>query len=94
MAGEFAELGLVVEQFELARPAGHEQEDDALRLGAKCGGDAGPWGSSREAFLSLRAHAFTEERRQTDRAEAERQLRRKIRGAWRLGATAVVVRRA
>ena len=35
LAVEFLQLGLVVEQFELARPAGHEQEDDVLRLGGE-----------------------------------------------------------
>ena len=33
LAVELLQLRLVVEQLELARPAGHEQVDDALRLG-------------------------------------------------------------
>ena len=36
-AVEFGELRLVVEQLEVARRAGHEQEDDVLGLGRKCG---------------------------------------------------------
>ena len=32
LAVPLAQLGLVLEQLELAGPAGHEEEDDALRL--------------------------------------------------------------
>ena len=38
LAVVFLELRLVVEQFELAGPAGHEQVDDVLRLRRKVGG--------------------------------------------------------
>ena len=36
------QLRLVVEQFELARPAGHEQVDDALGLGREMAASSAP----------------------------------------------------
>ncbi len=65
LAVPLRELRLVVEQFEVARPAGHHQEDDALglRRNVRLRDDA----SGRS---TLAARRLGEERRERDRADA------------------------
>jgi hypothetical protein len=43
LAVEFLQLGFVVEQLELARPARHEQKNDALGLGREMRRQQGQW---------------------------------------------------
>ena len=64
------ELRLVVEEFELTGPAGHEEIDDALRLA----GEVRLLGASGLTDRRDAAASSLEQRRQGQRAEAE--------GAW------------
>ena len=56
---ELVQLRLRVEEFELARPAGHEQEDDRLRLRRRSAASSARAGRLRSARRRRRARAAT-----------------------------------
>ena len=73
------QLRLVVEQFQLARAAGHEQEDHALGLGRENAADGASGLVRRSAVRSGEEFAVAQERRQRDGAKPTPQSAKKCR---------------